>query len=326
MMQAALARWQLYKRKLSLRILLIAGIGALAVAEIAARVAGFGDPPLVVLDKDIEYHLVPGRSYRRMGHVIAVNSHGMRSPEVDFSRADRANLYAMLGDSIVFGYGLDQPHIVPSRLQQRLREANGAAGIVVSGIAASSWGPENILAFYRRFGPFRGTVAWIVQSTHDMVDVMHQPNDPPPYKSRATLLALQDIGMSLWRRASTRLSLGGGGGQTYEAKRERSDRALAELIATLKTDYARVVLVFHANRAETAGEASVGPDHYRRMAEMHGIEFLSSLESYRQAASAGRKPHFDDIHLSVAGAELLSELLIGHLAASSGRSQRPPSP
>lgn len=320
MTRMALTGWRLGKRTLSLRTVLLAVVGTLVATEISARVAGFGDPPLVVLDKEIEYYLVPGRSYRRFGQRIAVNSHGMRSPEVDFSRADHAGLYAMLGDSIVFGYGLDQPHIVPARLQQRLRELNGAPGIVVSSIAASSWGPENILAFYRRFGPFRGHVAWIVQSTHDMVDVMDQPNDPPPYKSRPTVLALQDIGMSLWRRASTRLGLGGSGWQTYEVKRERSDRALAQLITTLKADYSRVVLVFHANRAETAGEASVGLDHFRRVADTHGIEFFSTVEHYRQAAP-GRRPHFDDIHLSVAGAEMVSELLIRHLSATSGKSR-----
>ncbi len=323
MIQLTLDLWQFAKRKLSLRALLLAAVGLLAATEISARVAGFGDPPLVVLDKEIEYYLAPGRTYRRLGQQIAINSYGMRSLEVDFARADRASLHAMLGDSIVFGYGLDQPDIVPARLQQRLRKINNSPDVVVSSIAASSWGPENILAFYRRFGPFRGDVAWIVQSTHDMVDVMHQPNDPPPYKSQPTPLALQDIGISLWRRASTRLGLGGDGGQTYEANRKRSDRALAELITTLKGDYARVVLVFHANRAETAGETSVGPDHFRGMADAHGIAFLSTVELYRQAASTGRSPHFDDIHLSVAGAEMLSEFLVHQMAASSTRSPRP---
>lgn len=306
------------KVRLSLsRHLAVALAGVLVVAEVSARLYGFGDPPLVALDQEIEYYPVPNRSYRRFGQRIEINSMGMRGPQVDPARIDRSRSFAMFGDSIVFGYGLDQSDTVPMRLQEILRRQHSASDATVMNVAASSWGPENILAFYRRFGPFRGNVAWIVQSTHDMVDVMHQPNDPPPYKSQPTYFALQDLGLSLWRRISTRLGLGGSDGQTFEAKRERSDRALAELIEKLKADYSRVVLVFHANRAESAREATAGPAHFQRMAQLHGIEFLSTIEPYTQAAAAGRKPHFDDIHLSASGAELLADLLARSPASSS---------
>ena len=58
----------------------VAGIAlAVLLAEFVCRfVLGFGDPPLVELDPEIEYMLVPSRSYERFGNVISVNAQRMR--------------------------------------------------------------------------------------------------------------------------------------------------------------------------------------------------------------------------------------------------------
>jgi hypothetical protein len=52
---------------------------------------------------------------------------------------------------------------------------------LVSSVAASSWGPENLLEFYKRFGPFPGNTAWIIQSTQDIVDAANLDGKVLPY-------------------------------------------------------------------------------------------------------------------------------------------------
>ncbi len=306
------ARWPVWSRS-NVAMLCVGSLIGLISGEIAARVIGFGDPPIIVLDDRIEYYLLPGQDYRRFGQEIKINRHGMRSVDADLAGLARSATFTVFGDSIVFGYGLDQAATPVSELTRLLQHAGSHGALIVNSVASSSWGPENILNFYERFGPFPGNVAWVVQSTHDMVDAMHQPNDPPPYKSARTVLALEDLGLSLWRRIGPRLGLGGRDPQTFEDKRLRCDLALDRLITRLKTDYARVIITFHANRDEVVAGHAQGDRHFRDMASKHGVAFVSTIDIYRKAMSSGVRVHFDDIHLSAAGAGVLARELAAHV-------------
>jgi hypothetical protein len=167
----------MFKRYLSRRLALLAvGFATIGGAELAARYIGFGEPPLVILDDKIEYYLAPSRSYTRFGHDIRVNRYGMRSDDVDMAAVDRRFNFSVFGDSVVYGNRLDQADTLPAQLQKLLMVKGKNRKALVNSIAASGWGPENLLEFYKRFGPFPGNTAWVVQSTHDMVDVAHLVN------------------------------------------------------------------------------------------------------------------------------------------------------
>jgi hypothetical protein len=180
---------------------------------------------------------------------------------------------------------------------------------LVNSIAASGWGPENQIEFYKRFGPFPGNTAWILQSTHDMVDVTHLVNEVLPYRTASPYGALHDLALSTWRAVTLRVLPKKADPVKYEDKLRRADIALHALIMILKVDYARVILVFHATRDEAIGGKADGLAHYRAVAKEQAIEFISTIELYAHAYKSNLPPHYDDIHLSKDGARMLSERL-----------------
>ena len=289
------------------------GLGAtlisIVTAELMLQTVGFGDPPLVEMDDSVEYYLTPNRSYRRFGQQIEVNRYGMRSKDADLSRLDRSQIFSVLGDSIVYGPGLDQDDTLVSQLQKRLREDRRRGNAIVNSLAASSWGPENIFHFYNHFGGISGNIAWIVQSSHDMFDVANSADDPVPYSAVAPYCALHDFIISVWRKVSVRISSTRSGIDAAD-RLKRTEWALGEVLASLNRDYHRVILVFHATRGEAIRGEANGLEHFRRLAGERGVYFLSTLELYRRSYAAGQQPYADEIHLSATGARLLAELML----------------
>lgn len=285
------------------------GLAAIGGAELTARYLGFGDPPLVILDEKIEYYLAPSRSYSRFGHEIRVNRYGMRSDDYDTAVADRRINFSLLGDSAVYGTRLNQTNTLSAELQRTLVAKHKDQRVLVNNISASSWGPENLLEFYRRFGPFRGSAAWVVQSTHDMTDVIDLVGNTVPYRTATPYCALHDLAISIWRWFSGFRPHNNVESIGYEDKRHRADKALDALIMTLKRDYAHVTLVFHATREEAISGKAAGLDHYRTVAKEHGIYFLSTIDLYTRAYRNGHLPHYDNIHLSYEGVRILSAQL-----------------
>ena len=300
----------MFKSYVSRRLaLLVAGVATISGAELTAQYVGFGEPPLVILDDKIEYYLLPSRSYMRFGHDIRINRYSMRSDDVDRAASDHRFSFSLFGDSVVYGNRLDQADTVPGQLQKLLTAEGGDQKALVNSIAASGWGPENLLEFYKRFGPFPGNTAWIVQSTHDMVDVTHLVNKVLPYRTASPYGALHDLALSSGHAVTLRVLPSKADPVKWEDKRRRADLALHALIRALKADYARVILVFHATRAEAIGGKADGLAHYRAVAKEDAIEFISTMELYARAYKSNLPAHYDDIHLSKEGARILSERL-----------------
>jgi hypothetical protein len=294
-----------------LPVSLAVAAAVIAGAEIAARYAGFGEPPVALLDNRIGFYLAPNRSYTRFGHDIRVNRYGMRSDDVDEATLDRRFVFSVLGDSVVYGNLLDQADTLPAQLQKVLNGRGRDQKSLVNSIAASSWGPENLLAFYERFGPFPGNTAWIVQNTGDMEDVVDPAGDAP-YRISLPRGALHDLALSALRGATLRV-LPPKAGPGHEERRRRADAALHALITVLKADYARVVLVFHAARYEAINGRSSGLIHFEMVAKDHHIDFVSTMNLYARIYKSSVTPHYDDVHLSKDGARLLAKLLAGDI-------------
>jgi hypothetical protein len=142
-----------------------------------------------------------------------------------------------------------------------------------------------------------------------MVDVTHLVNKVLPYRTASPHGALHDLALSTWQAVTLRVLPIKADPVKWEDKRRRADLALHALITALKSDYARVILVFHATRDEAvAGEAD-GLAHYRTVAKERAIEFTSTMELYGRTYRSNLPPHYDDIHLSKDGARILSERL-----------------
>jgi hypothetical protein len=304
-------------------VLLTIGAAVIGAAELAARSIGFGEPPLVILDDKIEYYLAPSRSYTRFGHDIRVNRYSMRSDDVDMAALDGRFIFSLLGDSVVYGNRLDQADTLPAQLQKRLTAKGKDQTPLVNSIAASSWGPENLLEFYKRFGPFPGNTAWILLSTADMVDVTNLVNKVVPYRTTSPHGALHDLALSVWRSVTLHVLPDKADPVTYDDKRRRADIALHALITTLKVDYARVILVFHATRDEAIGGTADGLAHYRTIAKEEAINFISTMELYAHAYKSNVPPHYDNIHLNKNGARVLSERLAADIGPINSQTDFP---
>ena len=289
----------------------IKGTVVLAVLLLLANgvcyVIGFGQPPLVRLHEEIEYYLVPNMTYKRFGNKISVNQYSMRS--VQFDRDAKNPLYTVMGDSVVYGeHEIDQKQTIAYILNSQLKKKYGDDSIVVASIAASSWGPGNMLAFYEEMGPFPGKTVFLVLSSHDRADVPFMTAGRVPYKTDMPRSALHDfvtsVGSKIVEKLKTpKMTM------SYGQRQALSKGSLISLIDRLKIDYAQVVLVFHATRKEVFNDSS-GESYYRRVAKDTDVQFLSTLSDYRELYNTGTPVHSDNIHLTWQGNQRLSESLL----------------
>ena len=91
--------------------------------ELALRVTGMvsvkPNPPKIYQNStnpEISYELKPNISERAYRSIVTTNSLGFRGPEIDPEKP----LLAFLGDSITFGYGLNDDETITSRIQAEL--------------------------------------------------------------------------------------------------------------------------------------------------------------------------------------------------------------
>lgn len=95
--------------------------------ELALRVTGLQttkpNPPLIFQKSphpDISYELISNIRKKAYRSIVTTNSLGFRSPEIDANKP----LIAVLGDSIAFGYGLEDEETIPARLNALLPDWN----------------------------------------------------------------------------------------------------------------------------------------------------------------------------------------------------------
>ncbi len=295
------------------------GLGLLVAMEVALRLVGLGDPAVAIVDDEIEYYPAPGGSFHRFGHAITINRYGMRSPDFDKSEAVAGRVF-LLGDSVVYGnHFLDQRETIAAQLSERL--VGGAPP--VAAIAASSWGPGNLLAYWRRFGPFSGEAAVVVQSAHDRSDVPFTSADIIPYRTRSSLCALDDALQIVVER--TRRAVAGERDAprvlSYQERLSSSERALRALIGALKPRFRQVILLYHPTLSELRGETSGEAEHFKALAAELGVAFGATLAEGRTQDELSSLFQ-DDIHPSARGAGVIAATLQALVGAEAKRARR----
>jgi hypothetical protein len=281
-------------------VIVAAALLALAVAaEVAARLAGLGDPPLLVADPQIEYLFKPSSRYSRFGNRIEYNAYSMRSREFPARKPPGEYRVMVLGDSVVNGEAhLDQDALATSILERELRAALRGE-VVVGNISAGSWGPQNLLAYVRRFGLFDADVVVIVLSSHDYADApTFEPlvGTDPRFPQARPLFALQEI-LARLRPAAREPA-------RKDDASASSLAALRELLRLAKTR-ARVVVLQHPDAGELEG---------RKQAGFHAIQAICRdadvpVVDLAPALSGARAPYRDFIHLNAEGQRVLAAVL-----------------
>ncbi|RHJ94902.1 hypothetical protein DW095_00215 [Bacteroides sp. AM07-16] len=118
-------------------------------------------------DTDFEYIAQPNQNRCRFGRHIVYNSYSQRNGEVDST----AIIILGLGDSVINGGTLTgQESLATTLLGEELSYPSRRVQIL--NISAGSWGPDNCMAYLKRYGTFNAQAAFLVCSSHDVHDTM----------------------------------------------------------------------------------------------------------------------------------------------------------
>jgi hypothetical protein len=321
-------------RAVGLGVLLL--ILLLAACEAALRVVwGLGDPPLYVLDDQIEYMYRPSSSHVRMGNRVQINRWSMRADEFPARKADPRELRVLLmGDSILAGGArIDQSDLAAAVIGPELARI-AQRPVVVGNASAGSWGPPNLLAYARRFGFFEADVVVLVLNSNDYDDVPGLEPIGPQWPTRKPALALQEVAENYGPRLLARIGLGGRGAPpratTHEQDVAHALGALRDLIDLARGSGARVILVQYLKLGELAGAGSGGSGGSGGVEEGFGaIRAVAESASVRVVDTSGaftangvpRSNFFlpgDNVHPSAAGQRALGALIVSAVVRELG--------
>jgi hypothetical protein len=102
-------------------------------------------------DEKLPYLLRPGMDTEARGVPVVTNEHGMRGPTVSEKPAPGTHRVLVLGDSVAFGFRLDQDDTFPRLLESELRERTGQPFEVLNA-GVEGYNTENELALLERSG------------------------------------------------------------------------------------------------------------------------------------------------------------------------------
>lgn len=273
-------------------------------AELISQFIGFGDPPLVELDEQIEYVLLPDKHYSRFNNTININSYRMRSDDFNIIKQQREHRIMLLGDSVVYGnHHISQEDTIASHLKSELETLYAQDPVVIGSIAASSWGPENILQYVNKYGIYDSDYNVLILSSHDAYDVPFMTNSIIPYRTHKPKSALHDlllaIGERIKRNIVTPREI------RLEEKIQSTTRSLNTLLDHLTLNSEKTIIIFHRRADELTHKDSVELDIFNTIARSHNVQVLDTFELYNRSKNI----HSDDIHLTSTGSEILSTFL-----------------
>jgi hypothetical protein len=265
---------------------------------------GLGDPPLTIIDNEIEYLFAPSRSYSRFGNVISYNSKSMRATEIPLEKKPGDIRVIIIGDSVVNGGALiDQRNIASELLREKL-----GSHAWVGNISAGSWGPANMLAYVRRYGFFNADAAIIIVSTHDLEDLpefrqhygVDFPEEPPSF----ALTELVTRYLPKYFPALTSYLVQGSSPATVtysdEERLQKGEAALQGLIDFTQQHVHEVTVVIHPTKNEIGDLADVNikkREQLKRVLEATHVRFIDPVNSQLWNISLYR----DNIHLNERG-------------------------
>lgn len=89
----------------------------------------------IAADPAVGHEHTPGTSAHLMGHDVAINARGWRNREVAADKPAGVTRIMMLGDSIVFGWGVAQDQTMSAKLERDLAEGGfGPAEVINTGV------------------------------------------------------------------------------------------------------------------------------------------------------------------------------------------------
>ena len=147
-------------------LLAIAGLGvALSGLEVAARALLPAPPPWrypqlrYQASPGIVFTFVPNQSAFTADQRVMINARGLRGRVIPYARSTPGLRLLFLGDSIVFGYGVEESATVTARVAALLREAVGPTEAINTGVPA--YNTEQEVTYLEREG-IRYHPDWVI--------------------------------------------------------------------------------------------------------------------------------------------------------------------
>jgi hypothetical protein len=217
-------------------LLLLASLGlALVLAEVAFRVVSGEHVELQGMytgDETIGVALTPGfrGSVRtaEFDHEVSINDLGMRDGPVG-AKAPGAKRVLVIGDSFVFGVGVDLEDSLPKALERRLRAALPGLGVEVLNAGVPGYSPWQELQALRKLAPRVGPDV-VVQVVFMGDDWYGNARRTPPDEARRGLGERLRVHSALFRFVDRFVLSRLKGGDHYEAHRLRPSPAFAERV------------------------------------------------------------------------------------------------
>lgn len=283
---------------------LILGVVGVISGELLARITwGLGNPVIASTDPEVEYIMKPNEKYYRFKNRIQIDELGLRNDAFPYSPAasDEQMRIVFVGDSIVYGgHHVGQNQMIATKLRKRLIKDSEAEPVVCS-VAASSWGPQNMLAFVERHGLFEPDVVVLVLSAHDLYDTPTFTG-VGPYETTAPFGALHDG----WRVFQRRR--GGSAGSALipsTPKKQTTDEHIVELLKRMKATGARTLCVLHPTRGnwDTPSERLL---RIKALADQASVPTIWTGDALLESLQQGHDPFRDTIHPNAIGTGIIA--------------------
>ena len=166
--------------------LLVSTTLTVAVAEVGLRLA---NPWGIELFSLLPYHMQGMVDHPRLGYVhpqstsyrlgsnrVFLNSHGFRDDEMPLEKPPGERRILVLGDSVTFGWGVDQGEDFPARLEALLRQLQGGAWQVINS-GVNGYNSQQEAEFFVTKGiRFQPDIVLLVFVAND-VDPIFDPNE-----------------------------------------------------------------------------------------------------------------------------------------------------
>jgi lysophospholipase L1-like esterase len=283
----------------------------------------------------LPYRLRPGERLRVLGRDVRVSSLGLRGPEAAARPPPGSRRVLVLGDSVAFGWGLDEAESYPAALAEALRGRGLAAEVLNAGVPGYSTADE--AALHRELAPALAP---------DLVVLAVSLNDFTPAPSLSPLGILVDLDAAPapgWlahsellaflrsRLARIRAARAGDGPDRIEASLRflraaaiasrdafyaeadapgwaPIDRGLRELREETRAAGSPLLLAIFPDedQLEVAGAPRLPQERWAARCRAHGLRCLDLAPAFLRAAGGGAL--FADLqHPSARGSEVAAE-------------------
>ncbi len=268
---------------------------------------------------DIGHEHVPGGRARLMDADVVINSRGLRDREVDAAKPAGTTRILMLGDSIVFGWGVRQDETLPVYLERDLKAA-GQEQVQVINTGVGNYNTAMEVAYFLEHG---------VSYTPDIVVLNYFINDaePTPVYSDVPWLARHLYSYAVlggaWDGFKRRISGEEQDWRSYYAGLyaagapgwDKSQASIARLAAYCREHGIRLIMSNIPELRELKDYPFKDVQaKLEALASANGIEYVDLLPAVQAEDPKSLWVTVPDPHPNKLAQELLAERLAGYLA------------